>query len=56
MRWTPELYVILLTAIIDEFGLSKVDPGIKRHLDYALKVPFTDTDERAEALHRVLME
>jgi hypothetical protein len=48
-------YVILLTAIIDEFGLSKANPGIKRHLDYALKVPFTDTEEQAEALHRVLM-
>lgn len=49
-------YVILLTAIIDEFGLSKADPGIKRHLDYARKVPFTDTDEQVEALHRALMD
>jgi hypothetical protein len=49
-------YAIVLTAVIDEFGLSKANPGIKRHLDYARKVPWTDTDEQVEALQRVLLD
>jgi hypothetical protein len=49
-------YVILLTAVIDEFGLSKADPRIKRHLDYARKVPWTDTDEQVEALQSALLD
>jgi hypothetical protein len=49
-------YAILLTAVIDEFGLSKADPGIKRHLDYARKVPWTDTEEQAEALQSALLD
>lgn len=49
-------YVILLTTVIDEFGLSKADPGINRHLDYARMVPMTDTDEQVEALQRALLD
>jgi hypothetical protein len=49
-------YAILLTAVIDEFGLSKADPGIKRHLDYARKVPWTDTDEQVAAMQRALLD
>jgi len=49
-------YVILLTAVIDEFGLSKAIPGVKNHLDYARKVPWTDTDEQVEALQRALLD
>ena len=48
-------YTILLTAIIDEFGLAKADPGIKNHLDYARKVPFTDTDEQVQELQNALL-
>jgi hypothetical protein len=49
-------YTILLTTVIDEFGLSKADPGIKNHLDYARKVPFTDTDEQVQELQHALLD
>ena len=49
-------YVILLTAVIDEFGLSKAVPGVKNHLDYARKVPWTDSDEQVEALRQALLD
>ena len=49
-------YTIVLTAVIDEFGLLKADPGIKRHLDYARKVPWTDTDEQVAALQKALLD
>ncbi len=48
-------YLILLTAVIDEFDLLKADPGIKNHLEYAYKVPWTDTDEQVEALQKALL-
>ncbi len=48
-------YTILLTTIIDEFDLLKADPGLKRHLDYARKVPFTDTDEQVDSLQKALL-
>jgi hypothetical protein len=48
-------YAILLTAVIDEFGLLKADPGIEKHLKYAYMVPWTDTDEQVEALQRALL-
>jgi hypothetical protein len=51
-----ECYAILLTAVIDEFGLSKANPRIKSHLEYARKVPFTDTDEQEDALKRELLD
>jgi hypothetical protein len=46
----------VLTAVIDEFGLSKANPGIKRHLDYARKVPMTDTDKQVEVLQGALLD
>jgi len=48
-------YTILLTTIIDEFDLLKADPGLKRHLDYARKVPFTDTNEQVDELQKALL-
>jgi len=48
-------YAILLTAIIDEFHLSKADARIKGHLKFAHLVPLTDTDEQEDALRRELM-
>lgn len=48
-------YTILLTTIIDEFDLLKADPGLKSHLDYARKVPFTDTDEQVDSLQKALL-
>ncbi len=39
----------------DEFGLAKVDPGIMNHLEYAYKVPFTDTEEQVLALQHALL-
>jgi hypothetical protein len=50
-----QCYVILLTSVIDEFKLTKADPRIKDHLRYAQLVPFTQTDQEEEALHRALM-
>jgi hypothetical protein len=55
-EFAARCYTILLTAVIDEFGLSKADPGIKRHLDYARKVPWTDTDKQVDALRRTLLD
>jgi hypothetical protein len=50
-----QCYVILLTSVIDEFGLTKADARIKHHLKYAHVVPFTQTDEEEDALNRQLM-
>jgi hypothetical protein len=49
-------YRILLTAVIDEFSLAKVDPGILNHLEYARKVPFTDTEKQMLALQHALLD
>src|SRR5260370_19257864 len=48
-------YALLLTAILDEFRLTKADARIKSHLKYANRVPFTDTDEQEDALKRELL-
>jgi hypothetical protein len=48
-------YALLLTAIIDEFNLSKADARIKSHLKFAHLVPLTDTDEQEDALRKELM-
>jgi len=50
-----QCYVILLTGVIDEFKLTKADPRIKDHLKYAQVVPFTQSDQEEDALHRRLM-
>jgi hypothetical protein len=49
-------YAILLTAIIDEFGLSKIAPRIKKHLKGAQMLPFTDTDEEEDMVRRDLLD
>ena len=38
-----ECYIVLLTAIIDEFGIEKADAEIKNKLDRAKRLPFTDS-------------
>lgn len=48
-------YAILITAVIDEFHLSKADARIKSHLKFAHRVPFTDTDEQEDALKQELL-
>ncbi len=48
-------YALLLTAIIDEFHLTKADALIKSRLKYANMLPFTDTDEQQGALRRELL-
>jgi hypothetical protein len=50
-----QCYVILLTSVIDEFGMTKADARIKHHLKYAHIVPFTQSDEAEDAMSRQLM-
>jgi hypothetical protein len=50
-----ECYIIVLTAIIDEFGLSKVNPKVKNKLKLAKMLPFTDTPEEGRAIERELL-
>jgi len=47
-------YMAVMTAIIDEFGLNKHDPKIKRRMQYALKLPWTDGKEEAAQLREEL--
>ena len=48
-------YVVLLTAIIDEFGLRRADAKIKDKLKLAQMLPFTDTDDQVRALQSELL-
>jgi Family of unknown function (DUF5677) len=50
-----EFYMILLTAIIDEYELLKVDDKIKSRMKLAQQLPFTDTDDQSKALQRALV-
>jgi hypothetical protein len=50
-----ECYIILLIAVIDEFGISRADPKVKNKLKLAKMLPFTDTPEEGKALERELL-
>lgn len=50
-----ECYIVLLTAVIDEFEISKADPKVKNKLKLAKMLPFTDTPEQGRALERELL-
>lgn len=47
-------YMILMTAIIDEFKLSKADSMIKSRMQYAQMVSWTDNEEQAAQLRKQL--
>jgi hypothetical protein len=50
-----ECYIVLLTAIIDEFGIEKADAKIKNKLKLAKMLPFTDSPEQGKALELELL-
>jgi hypothetical protein len=50
-----ECYIVLLTSIIDEFGIEKADPKIKKKIELAKMLPFTDGPEQARALELELL-
>jgi hypothetical protein len=50
-----ECYMVLLTAIIDEFGIAKADAKIGNKLKLAKMLPFTDGPEQGKALERELL-
>lgn len=50
-----KFYAVLLTAVIDEFGLARVDVKIKDKLKLAQMLPFTDTEDEVEALQTALL-
>jgi len=50
-----ECYIVLLTAIIDEFGIAKADVKVKNKLKLAKMLPFTDGSEQARALELELL-
>lgn len=50
-----ECYIAVLTAVIDEFSITKADPKIKNKLKLAKMLPFTDTQEEGRALERELL-
>ena len=49
-----ECYIILLTAVTDEFKLFKPNPKVKNKLKLAKMLPFTDTPEEGRAMEREL--
>jgi hypothetical protein len=55
-RLAGESYVIILTAVIDEFGLEKANPRIKTQLKLAKIMPFTTTPEETLELKRIERE
>jgi hypothetical protein len=50
-----ECFMIVLTAVIDEFGVPKADPKIKYKLKLAQMLPFTDTPAEGGALERAML-
>lgn len=50
-----ECYIVVLTAVIDEFGISQADPKIKNKLKLAKMLPFTDTPEEGRVIERELL-
>ncbi|MDR3485698.1 MAG: DUF5677 domain-containing protein [Bradyrhizobium sp.] len=54
-RLAGECYIVLLTTIIDEFGIAKFDAKVKNRLKLAKMLPFTDTPEESSALEQGLL-
>jgi len=54
-KLAAECYIVLLTAIIDEFGIEKADAKIKNKLKLANMLPFTDGPDEAQALELELL-
>jgi len=50
-----ECYIVLLTAIIDEFGIAKADAKVKNRLKLAKMLPFSDGPDGARALELELL-
>lgn len=50
-----ECYFIVLTAIIDVFGIDKADVKVKEKLKLAKMLPFTDSLDEAKALESELL-
>jgi hypothetical protein len=50
-----ECYIVLLTAIINEFSIEKADSKVKNKLKLAKMLPFTDGSEQARALELELL-
>lgn len=50
-----ECYIVLLTAIIDEFGIEKADAKVKNKLKLAKMLPFTDGPDETRALELELL-
>jgi len=48
-------FIVLLTAVVDEFGIDKANEKIKKKLTLANMLPFTDGAAQAEALERELL-
>jgi len=48
-------YMILMTAVIDEFKISKASEKIKRKMTLAKMLPFTDGRAEAEALAHAIL-
>jgi hypothetical protein len=49
-----DCFIVVLTAVIDEFGFEKADPKITKKLTLAKMLPFTDGPRQAEALQQQL--
>ena len=50
-----ECYSVLLTAVIEEFGIEKSDAKIKNKLKRARLLPFTDSPDEAAAVEAALL-
>ena len=50
-----ECYIVVLTAVIDEFGIEKGDSKVKNKLKLAKMLPFTDGPEQADELQMELL-
>jgi hypothetical protein len=50
-----ECYFVVLSAVIDEFGIEKADAKVKNKLKLAKMLPFTDGADEAGALESELL-
>jgi hypothetical protein len=47
--------MMILTAVIAEYKIEKVDDKVMKRMKLALQLPFTDTDAEAAALEKALL-
>jgi hypothetical protein len=47
--------MMILTAVIAEYKVEKVDDKVMKRMKLALQLPFTDTDAEAAALEKALL-